>query len=71
MGMKLTTLQLISRDTNGNEIQRSLAYANPTVSNYIHKHFTELLNGLTSNTYVGTVKTTKEDITDATENDGE
>ncbi len=71
MAEKLMTLKLVSKDANDNIKQRSVAYANPTVSDYVHKHFTELLNSLTTNTYVGTYRTTQEDITDATDNGGE
>ena len=67
MAEKLMTLKLISTDGNDNVKQRSLAYANPEVSDYVHKHFTELLCELTNNTYVGTLRTTQEDITDATD----
>lgn len=67
MGTKLTTLQLISKDTNNNVLQNSLAYANPNKSNYMLKTFTQMLNNLTNNTYVGTTRLTKEDITDATQ----
>ena len=67
MAEKLMTLKLISSDSNGNVKQRSFAYANPAASDYVHKHFTKLLNALTRNNYVGTLRTTQEDITDATD----
>lgn len=67
MAEKLMTLKLVSVDANENIIQRSIAYANPAASDYVHKHFTEMLNALTNNTYVSTLRTTEEDITDATD----
>ena len=64
--MKTTTLQIIARDTNGNDIQRSITNANPDVSNYVLKTFAEKVNELTTNTYRGAVRLDKEDITNAT-----
>lgn len=61
-----TTLQLISDDTNGNELQKSIGYANPNASNYVLKTAAQQLNGLTTNTFKKAIRIDKEDITDAT-----
>lgn len=61
-----TTIQLMARDTNGNDIQKSIAFANPNASNFVLKEFSQKLNSLTTNTYKATYRVDKEDITDAT-----
>lgn len=63
---KTTTLQLLARDTGGNDIQRSITNANPNASNYVLKTFAQQINGLTTNTFRGAVRIDKEDITAAT-----
>lgn len=50
-------------DPNGKTSTNKIAYVNPTLSNNIMKTFAEKCNALTNDTYIGTTKTTEEDIT--------
>ncbi len=63
---KQTTIKIISNDTNNNEMQKSIGYANPNASDYVLSQFGKKLNGLTTNTLKNVVRVDTEDITNAT-----
>ena len=60
-----TTLKIIADDPNGNEITKSVTYANPQASNVILKQAAQKLNALTKNTLKKIVRVDTTDITDA------
>ena len=60
-----TTLKIIADDPNGNEITKSVTYANPQASNVILKQAAQKLNTLTNNTLKKIVRVDTTDITDA------
>lgn len=60
-----TNILIESIDASGKKIQKAVTNVNPTASNSDLKDFAESLNALTGNTYVGTVKVDREDITTA------
>lgn len=59
-----TNILIESIDGNGKKLQKAVTNVNPTASNTDLKNFAEQLNALTNNTYVGTVKVDREDISD-------
>ena len=62
---KQTTIKIISNDTNGNEMTKSVTYANPSATNATLSTFAKKLNGLTTNTLKKIIRMDTEDITDA------
>ena len=59
----MAQLIITSTDTGGNKNQTVLTNINPEASNGTLKNFAEQFNALTNNTYVGTIKVDREDIT--------
>lgn len=59
------TLILKSTDTFGNEYQKSITHANPETTNAQIDTFCRALNGLSTNTYVDTIRRDEESITEA------
>lgn len=46
-------LELLSRDTNGNDIKTTIGYCNPNASDDTLKEFGQKLNAFTTNTFMG------------------
>lgn len=58
------SLTIEGTDTTGKKTSTKIPYINPTISNETMKDFAEKCAALSDDTYVGTTKTTEEDITD-------
>lgn len=56
------TMTITATDTTGKKITTNVSDINPEATNQNIKSFAQQLNALTTNTYVQTSKTTKEDI---------
>lgn len=59
-------LELLSVDTNGDDIKTTIGYCNPNASDELLKEFGQKLNAFTTNTFKGIRKVETDDITDAT-----
>ena len=55
-------MTITATDTTGKKITTNVSDINPEATNQNIKSFAQQLNALTTNTYVQTSKTTKEDI---------
>lgn len=56
------SIQIASTDTADKKITTNITDVNPEATNATLKQFAQQLNALTTNSYTGLTKTTKEDI---------
>ena len=63
---KTTTLQLNATDTGGNDIATTISYANPDATDAALSDFAKACNGLTTNTYVDTIRVDKISLNEST-----
>lgn len=61
------SLTIEGADTSGKKTSTKIPYINPTISNETMKDFAEKCAALSADTYIGTTKTTEEDITNGGE----
>ena len=59
-----TNILIEATATNGKKVQRAITNVNPAAGNGALKNLAQSLNSLTSNTYVGTTRIDRIDITD-------
>lgn len=60
-----TNIIIETTSASGKKLQKAIANVNPNATNYELKVFAQSLNSLTSNTYVGTTRIDRVDISDA------
>ena len=51
-----TTLKMMATDTGGNDVTTTISYANPEATDAVLSDFAQACNGLTTNTYVDTLR---------------
>lgn len=56
------SITITATDTNSSKISTNISDVNPEATNQELKTFAQMLNGLTTNSYVETTKITKETI---------
>ena len=57
-----TNIEIQATDQENKSVKTTVTYVNGGASNALLKTFAQQLNALTTNTYTGTTKITKEDI---------
>lgn len=60
---KQVSITIEGADTSGKKTSTKIPYINPNISDTTMKEFAEKCAALSSDTYIGTIKTTEEDIT--------
>lgn len=60
---KQVSITIEGADTSGKKTSTKIPYINPNISDTTMKDFAEKCAALSSDTYIGTIKTTEEDIT--------
>lgn len=61
---KRVSLQMESTAPNGDPIRKSITYANPSATGTVLENFCKAMNNLTKNTYVETVYSLKEPLSE-------
>lgn len=59
-------LQVITKDSNNKELNRTVSYVNPETSDYDLKNFATAYSGLSSRTFTDVYRINREDVTNAT-----